>query len=240
MWISRTHSSAISPTDSQCTLFPTSPTSFSDSLPRDYDEKYFPIMKSFTIPDTPPPKPQTARLFSRSWFKSYRPPLPPRFQGPFPFNMVCVHLCIPKQIIYLALEQLALVLLPILFPTFIGLAIVRLSISSRHSRERVKLLEAEDASTAQRLVHIIGQLEREVEDIVIDIVEDPNVPIPSQQGSTKKSKKIPRISPAQRKMAAVLNALPQLKKERAFIPNVRNSHATIVARDVENFEFHKI
>lgn len=141
----------------------------------------------------------------------------------------------------MALEQLALVLLPILFPTFISLAIVRFSIASRHSRERVKLLEAEDASTTQRLIHIIGQLEREIEDIVIDIVEDPNVPIPSQQGSTKKSKKnTPRLSPAQRKMAAVLNALPQLKKERAFIPNMRNSHATIVARDVENFEFHKI
>jgi hypothetical protein len=41
-------------------------------------------------------------------------------------------------------------------------------------------------------------------------------------------------------MAAVLNSLPQLKKECAYIPNMRNSHATIIARDVENFEFYKI
>ncbi|KAI0289582.1 putative serine esterase-domain-containing protein [Russula brevipes] len=188
-----------------------------DGLTVDYDDKYFPIIRSFTIPDTPPPKPET----SLAWFKSYRPPLPPRFQGPFPFNMI------------------SLALLPVLFPTFICLALIRLSISSRQSRSRIKLLESEDASTAQRLVHVIGQLERHVEDIVVDIVDDSAAPHPSQEG-TKASKKSPQVTPAQRKMAAVLNSLPQLKKERAYIPNMRNSHATIIARDVENFEFHKI
>jgi|SRR6266850_1571154 len=132
--------------------------------------------------------------------------------------------------------QVSLILLPILFPAFIGLALVRFTISSHHSRERVKLLEA-DASTAQRLIHIFGQLEREVEDIVVDIVDDSNTPIPSQETTEATSK---RITPTQRKMAAVLNALPQLKKERVYIPDVRNSHGAIVARDVQNFEFHKI
>ncbi|KAI0289584.1 hypothetical protein BC826DRAFT_602619 [Russula brevipes] len=150
-------------------------------------------------------------------FKSYRPPLPSRFQGPFPFNMI------------------SLALLPVLFPTFICLALIRLPISSRQPRSRIKLLESEDASTAQRLVHVIGQLERHVE----DIVDDSAAPHPSQEG-TKASKKSPQVTPAQRKMAAVLNSLPQLKKERAYIPNMRNSHATIIARDVENFEFRKI
>ena len=41
-------------------------------------------------------------------------------------------------------------------------------------------------------------------------------------------------------MAAVLNALPQLKKERVFIPDVRNSHSVIIAQDIQNFKFHKI
>ena len=128
-------------------------------------------------------------------------------------------------------------MLPILFPGFLCLALVRLSISSRRSRTRIKHLEAEDPSGTQRLVHIIGQLERQVEDIVVDIVDDPPVSI-SSPGS--KSKKSPRVTPAQRRMAAGLNALPQLKKERVFIPDVRNSHATIIARDIQNFEFHKI
>ena len=126
-----------------------------------------------------------------------------------------------------------------MFPAFISLAIVRLSIASRRSRSRVKLLEAEDSSTTQRLVHIFGRLEREVEDLVIDMADDPNTPIPSQE-STKSSKKSPYINAAQKKMAAVLNALPQLKKERAYISGVRNSHAVIVMRDVASLEFHKI
>jgi hypothetical protein len=215
--------------------------SFADSLYRVYDDEYSPIIKSFTVPDKPPPKPTTPRLFSWAWFKAYKPPLPPRFQGPFPYNIVRIHLYIPtSRIIHLIPQQVALILLPILFPAFVGLSLVRLSISSRHSRERIKLLEAEDASTAQRLVHIFGQLEREVEDMVVDIVEDANTSIPSQESTKDISKKSPRISTAQRKMVAALNSLPQLKKERVYIPNMRNSHATIVARDVTRFEFHKI
>lgn len=130
-----------------------------------------------------------------------------------------------------------LFLLPLLFPSIITLALIRLSIASHYSRSRVKLLEAEDASTSsQRLVHILGQLEREVEEMVVDIVDDPNTPIPSQE-STKTS---PRLTALQRKMAAVLNALPQLKKERVYIPDVRNAHSVIIARDVKNYAFHRI
>jgi len=196
-------------------------------------------MKSFTIPDTPPPKSQSTRPSTWARLKSYKPPLPPRFQRPFPVNIVRVRLYIPKQTTSLGRLQISFLLLPILFPAFICFAIIRLYIASHRSRLRVKLLEAEDASTTQRLVHIFGQLERDVEALVVDVVDDPNTPIPSQE-STKTSKKSPRISAAQKKMAAILNALPQLKKERAYISGVRNSHAVIVARDVESLEFHKI
>lgn len=133
-----------------------------------------------------------------------------------------------------------LFLLPLLFPGLVGLALIRLSIASHYSHSRVKLLEAEDASTSQRLVHIFGQLEREVEDIVVDIVDDPNTPIPSQESTRPSNKTSPRLTALQGKMAAVLNALPQLKKERAYIPDVRNSHSVIVARDVKNYDFHRI
>jgi hypothetical protein len=88
-------------------------------------------------------------------------------------------------------------------------------------------------------VHIFGQLEREVEDIVVDLVDDSNTSMPSQE-STNPSKKSPRFTALQRKMAAVLNGLPQLKKERVYIPDVRNAHSVIVARDIENYAFHKI
>ncbi|KAA1476638.1 hypothetical protein DENSPDRAFT_843656 [Dentipellis sp. KUC8613] len=54
------------------------------------------------------------------------------------------------------------------------------------------------------------------------------------------AKDAPRISAGQRRMIAALNTLPQLKKERAFIDNIRNAHGSIIARDVQTFEFHKI
>ena len=131
------------------------------------------------------------------------------------------------------------VLFLILFPILLCLTIVKLSIILRRSRSRIKLLEAEDPSATQRLVHIVGQLEHQVEDIVVDIVDDPPVSIPSP-GLTKRSMESPSVTPAQRKMAAQLNALPQLKKERVYIPDVRNSHEAIIARNIQNFEFHKI
>ncbi len=130
-------------------------------------------------------------------------------------------------------------MLPILFPAFLGLALVRLSISPHRSRSRIKLLEAEDPSATQRLVHIFGQFECQVEDIVVEIVDDPHTPIPSRE-STKTSKKAPRVTPAQRRMATCLNALSQLKKERVYIPDVLNSHTIIIARDIQYIEFHKI
>jgi hypothetical protein len=117
--------------------------------------------------------------------------------------------------------------------------VIRFSISSYQSRSRIKLLESEDASATQRLIHIIGQLEREVEDIVVDMIDDPASSALSEE-TAQISKQSPRITPAQRRMVAALNALPQLKKERAYIPDVRNSHAVIIARDIRNFEFHKI
>jgi len=117
--------------------------------------------------------------------------------------------------------------------------LIRISISSYHSRSRIRLLESEDASATQRLVHVVGQLEREVEGMVVDMVDAPAAPVSSSNGN-QISKRVPRITPAQRRMVAALNSLPQLKKERAYITDVSNSHATIIARDIKNFEFHKI
>ncbi|KAF8273138.1 putative serine esterase-domain-containing protein [Lactarius quietus] len=124
------------------------------------------------------------------------------------------------------------VLVPILVPVVLTFVLIRISISSYHSRSRIRLLESEDPSATQRLVHVFGQLERQVEDIVVDMIDESAnpAPIPSPNGD--------QVS--KRRMVAALNALPQLKKERAFITDVANTHGTIIARDVKNFEFHKI
>jgi len=115
--------------------------------------------------------------------------------------------------------------------------VVRFSIASLHSRLRIKLLESEDAASTKRLVHIFEQPECQAEHIrvIADIGEGP-IPTPSLE-SKPISKKIPRITQSQRKMVAALNSLPQLKKERAYLPDLRNSHAAIIMR---NGESHKI
>jgi hypothetical protein len=140
---------------------------------------------------------------------------------------------------------------------------LRFTRENKRSRNRIRLLE-KDESAGQRLVHIFASLEREVEATVADLVDPdtaastaqmPNaqeldVPVTGQswlgkqlqEKSTDMSKDSdcppPRITPGQHVMAAHLNALPQLRKEIAFIQS-RNSHGTIVARDADKFEFRR-
>ncbi|KAG8894499.1 hypothetical protein FRB99_001224, partial [Tulasnella sp. 403] len=49
----------------------------------------------------------------------------------------------------------------------------------------------------------------------------------------------PILTPAQERIIVNLNTLPGLKKEFVFLDGVRNSHATIVSRDLKHFDFHK-
>ncbi|KAF5387305.1 hypothetical protein D9757_005779 [Collybiopsis confluens] len=69
---------------------------------------------------------------------------------------------------------------------------------------------------------------------------------------SSKSTHGPSLTPLQRTICVRLNSIPGLKKELAFIDSadpidsaklrrpMRNSHATIVSRDVKNYEFHRI
>lgn len=50
---------------------------------------------------------------------------------------------------------------------------IRLGLDSRSSRGRIKLLESEESYRA-RLVHIVGQLEKQMEDVVVDYMDDPD------------------------------------------------------------------
>jgi len=119
--------------------------------------------------------------------------------------------------------------IPILFPTFITMAIVTLSRASNLSRARLKLLEKDD-SQGQRLVNILADIENKLqEDAIIPAVEDSTTEV-TQTRSV--------LTLSQRRMAESLNRLP-IHKEIIFIDKVRNSHATIVCRDIKQFEYHK-
>ncbi|KAI0298867.1 hypothetical protein BC826DRAFT_1120742 [Russula brevipes] len=115
------------------------------------------------------------------------------------------------------------------------------AITATANRLRIEAKAGVEGASPRAAVQVVVERARSLTDRKQpqDIVGDSAAPHPSQE-ATKASKKSPQVTPAQRKMAAVLNSLPQLKKERAYIPNMRNSHATIIARDVENFESRKI
>lgn len=113
-------------------------------------------------------------------------------------------------------------------------------------------------------MHIIGRLEREVEEAVVDMFDgadagagagaDTHASTPASSAPTlavatsdspKSEAEAPRepglvLNETQRKLVAWLNTLPGLKKELAFIDPVRNAHGTIIARDVKRFPSHKI
>ena len=148
-------------------------------------------------------------------------------------------------------------LLPIIFPTFVSLALIRLSISSYHSKTRLKALEI-DVSKKERLALIIAELEGKVESVALDMYDDSqgtpssSSPLPSeypidgtvtQQVVVNDSRHSPPqsqalLSPIQRRWIQNLNKIPQLQKECALFPGVRNTHAMIVCRDVKRSKFH--
>ena len=145
-------------------------------------------------------------------------------------------------------------------PLFIILVVTRLSLASRKSRGRIQLLE-KDESYHKRLVHIVGQLERQVEDVVADMVDNPGnvrpssastLASPADRSKSSEAKgddteaaltQAPpaiALTPLQHKLVNWLNSIPQLKKELVWIDPARNSHAIIIARDLKRFSWHAV
>ncbi|KAJ3515181.1 hypothetical protein NLJ89_g1925 [Agrocybe chaxingu] len=186
-------------------------------------EKYNCVIDTYAVPDVPPPKPPKPVILTRQWFKSLaptRPLVPPFLQFKFPFNVLLYSL------------------LPILIPTFVSLALMRFLLASHHSRKRVKELELEvHTSGQQKLQHILAELEREMEEAVVEFIDNPD-PSPTYQSEDSK-KAHPIITPTHQRIASWLNTLP-IKKELGFFPTVANSHGMIICRDVKRFEVHKL
>ncbi|TFK51791.1 DUF676-domain-containing protein [Heliocybe sulcata] len=204
-----------------------------NGLKIEFDEKYNPIIKSWSLPATPPAIVKPTFL-SREWFanRNARPLFPPPLQFSFPLNIV-FFAC-----------------LPIIIPVVFTMVLVRFSKSARSSRARIRLLEKDESYTG-RLVHLLSDVEQDVEDAMGGFMADPNLTPGSTasgeqnfedqslQAMQQSPSQYPILTPAQRARIASLNRLPGLRKERVFIDPTRNSHATIICRDVARFPFHK-
>ncbi|KAF8159499.1 lipid particle protein [Crassisporium funariophilum] len=189
----------------------------------DLDDKYACLIRNHALPATPPQRPPSPTVLSLDWFRSLKPSkpiMPPFLQLRFPLNLVLY------------------TLLPVLIPMVIGLALLRFTLATRSSRARIKQLEKDShTSNQQKLADILAELEREMEEAVVDLIDNPN-PSPLYQ-SEESRKAHPIITPNHKKIAGWLNQIP-IKKEIAYFPAVRNSHAMIICRDVKRFEMHRL
>ncbi|KAG8827679.1 hypothetical protein FRC19_001527 [Serendipita sp. 401] len=119
------------------------------------EEDYPHLLASYHLPDqplAPPPKPP---VLSREYLKTTfsRARLPPIFALRFPLNLVLF------------------ALLPVLIPMGLSFAFVKVSLDSSNSRKRLRVLE-KDAGFKDRLVNVMKRLDKEVENVIVEIVED--------------------------------------------------------------------
>lgn len=122
-------------------------------------------------------------------------------------------------------------------PIVISLIIFRLARAARSSQARIKVLE-KDSSDGQRLIHMFANIERQVENAVADLIDDPGLKDSPKELKRDKSTQ-PYLKPIQYSIADSLNTLP-FEKVFAYFPDVTNSHAVVVSRDVQRFEFHRL
>ncbi|KAF8519044.1 DUF676-domain-containing protein [Hysterangium stoloniferum] len=186
-----------------------------------FSEQYDPILESFELPSSPPPKPNPSVL-SLAYYHNMKfrgPWLPPALQFRFPGNIIFM------------------VFIPVLFPVMVGVLAVRLGLDARASRARIRLLET-DPSRTDTLSNMLRSIEKNVDDAVADILDDPGEPITESETSAPATHET-ILTARQHRMATSLNSLPQLRKHFVFIHPITNSHATIVSRDVKRFVLHK-
>lgn len=91
-------------------------------------------------------------------------------------------------------NKIVTLLLPVLIPLFISMVIFRLSLDMKASRARIRLLE-NDSTKPGAFVRALRSIEKEVDDVVADIVDDPGLPISTESSAT--SSPSPCISPTE-------------------------------------------
>ncbi|KAG6807868.1 hypothetical protein H0H92_006163 [Tricholoma furcatifolium] len=199
-----------------------------NGLEVEFEEEYHGLIKNYAIPAIPPVPTPKPVILSGEWFRTRKGlllPLP--LQKPFPLNIA----------VY--------TFLPVLVPAVISLVLLRFSLETQSSRARIRLMEADKTNT-EKLIDILAELEQEGEDAVMQLLSDDapeleqgeSASVVTKSETNKRNPEQPILTPLQVKIAGWLNQLP-LQKKLAFFPDVMNSHAMIVSRDVKQFQFHR-
>ena len=131
-----------------------------------------------------------------------------------------------------------LVLVPILIPTFFTIVIVRLSLSQRSSRARIKLLESEEGSSGSRLISIVARLEKGMEDAVVELLDRPGTgpaSPPATSGITTPATSDSSMSPPPMTAAVVASQEnapshgPAASKEKSKQPQLTSNQLIIAS-----------
>lgn len=123
-------------------------------------------------------------------------------------------------------------LMPILLPSFIIYLLTRFMVQSRRSRQRIRLMSNGEMSKLEEQLRRVGLA---LEDTFEELAEDTFPLAPDSQDTEFTD---PILSDAQKRMTLNLNAIEGLEKHLVYLPNERNSHGAIIARDTR-FEGHK-
>ncbi|KDQ11861.1 hypothetical protein BOTBODRAFT_34948 [Botryobasidium botryosum FD-172 SS1] len=175
-----------------------------------YNPTYKPLIESYTV------QPAEAR--------------PPRSKPLFPP---------PLRDLGLPLNILLFIALPLFLPLIVTIALIRLSLDSRASRKRIKLLEADKHRASGWLSTMLQGIDREMGDVVADIAGGPDDPEDPEAGTRfchipKDQRAHPILSKSQIRMVVNLNTLPNLKKQLTFIHPENNTHGVIVATAIRS------
>jgi len=123
-------------------------------------------------------------------------------------------------------------LMPILLPSFIIYLLTRFMIQSRRSRQRIQLMTTGEMSALEAQLRRVGLV---LEDTFEELAEDV---FPAGPDGHNTEMTDPLLSNSQKRMTQNLNAIEGLEKHLAYLPNERNSHGAIIARDTR-WDGHK-
>ncbi|KAG9044817.1 hypothetical protein FS837_007500 [Tulasnella sp. UAMH 9824] len=219
------------------------------------DERYAPIIKSFKYPDVPPTLPPKKGYVARlkDWWNAPSA-LPPFLQMRFPLNIL----------FYILLP----ILIPMVIMLIIG-NFTWNSVKSKKRIRLLEARETDNRSAIVKFVsNLEHRVEDAVVEMMEDEgsqnqLTDPEKnytttripPLPTRRSKTRRqsvsyppitphpnpvrSAAQPALTPLQLRIIENLNQLPRLHKAFVWLDGLRNTHATIVCRDLHQFEFHR-
>ncbi|KAG8949894.1 hypothetical protein FRC04_008197 [Tulasnella sp. 424] len=213
------------------------------------DEQYAPIIKSFKYPDTLPVLPPRRRMFSitglKAWWNA-----PSGLPPPLQLLYISLPILIPTFILLIignftwnSLKSKKRIRLLEARETDNRSAIVKFVNNLEHRVEDAVVEMMEDESTQNPL----GDVEKNPTTSRLPTSPDrskarrhsvtypPIIPPPNPVPSAVQ----PALTPLQLQIINNLNQLPRLRKAFVWLDGLRNTHATIICRDLHAFEFHR-